>query len=131
MFFYFKKNYYYLIIIIFIFFLFNTFLHSYIIINNNYNQRMLKNGGFCSGQAYGFVRFVNDKYNKLNINFNVNNFSDNPSSQGYFYKINKSVDNNYVIFIGISYVELRKILLKKKFHILEQDTNCYFIKIND
>jgi hypothetical protein len=92
---------------------------------------MLKNGGFCSGQAYGFVRFVNDKYNKLNINFNVNNFSDNPSSQGYFYKINKSVDNNYVIFIGISYVELRKILLKKKFHILEQDTNCYFIKIND
>jgi len=131
MFFFVKKNFFYLILIVFILFLFNAFLHSYIVISNNYNQRMIKYGGFCSGQAYGFVQFINNKYNKLNINFNVHNYSDNPSSDGYFYNINKNKDDNYFILIGISDIELRKILFKKNFYILEKKNDCYFIKIND
>lgn len=127
-----KKNYYYLILLVFIFFLFNTFLHVYIMINSNYDQRMIKYGGFCNDQAYGFVQFINNKYNKLKTNFNVLNYLDlNPSSYGYFYNIKKKINNKYIILIGITDIQLQKLLLNKNFNILEKKNNCYFIKIND
>jgi len=128
---FFKKNFFYILLLVFIFFLFKTFLYTYIIIKSDYNQRMLKYGGLCNDQAYGFVKFINSKYSKLDINFNVSNYSDNPSSYGYFYNIKKKTDINYQILVGISEIELKKFLHKKNFYILEKNNNCYFIKIND
>ena len=63
-----KKKYYYVVFFIFILSVYDAFTNSYILLRNNYQNRMLQYGGYCDKQAYGFIKFINDKYtNYYNI----------------------------------------------------------------
>lgn len=124
----FKKNIIYFLIILFTFVIHNTFLNSYIILNNNYLSRMIKYGGYCEPQGYGFLEFLYKKY-KLNFNLHVINFRNMPSISGYFYNLNRSTNENYIALIGISELEFNE-SYKKKYHIIEKKDNCYFVKKN-
>jgi hypothetical protein len=125
-----KKYIYYFGFLIFSIFIFKGFVNFYIIINNNYEQRMVKYGGICNNYGYGFAKYINDKY-KFDYNIPVKNFNDAPSPQAYFYNVNKKVSKNYLILINASDKDLSTYLLKNNYKILEKNENCYLIKLND
>jgi len=114
-----KKNIYYLALIIFFLFVYNFFLNIYIVVKNNYESRMIKYGGYCDFQGYGFVRSIYKNY-QLNENFTITNFRDYPSSAGYFYRINNNNNSNYEILINISDENFIKLYKKNKFTVLEK-----------
>jgi len=124
-----KKKIIFFLIILFTLVIYNTFLNSYIIINNNYLSRMIKYGGFCEPQGYGFLEFIYKKY-KLNFNLEVKNFKNMPPISGYFYNLNRSTNKNYIVLIGISEQEFNIDYNNKKYHIIEKKDNCYFVKKN-
>ena len=125
-----KNNIYFLFLLIFCFSVFDVFLNSYIILNANYNQRMIKFGGFCDYHGYGFVKHVNEKY-KLDFNIITKNSKDYPPVEGYFYDIKKVNNNNYLILINHTENSFASTVKGKEFKILETIDNCYFIKFND
>ena len=125
-----KKYIYFFSLLIFCIFIFKGFVNFYIILNNNYDQRMLKYGGFCNNYGYGFVKYINEKY-KFNYNIAVKNFSDAPSPYAYFYNINKNLSKKYLILINASDNDLNPYLLRNNYAILEKIEKCYLVRLND
>lgn len=125
-----KKYIYYFGLLIFCIFIFKGFMNFYIILNNNYEQRMIKYGGFCNNYGYGFVKYIKEKY-KFDYNISVKNFNDAPSPYAYFYKINKKFSKNYLIMINPSDSNLNTYLLINNYKIVEKNEKCYLIKLND
>jgi hypothetical protein len=125
-----KKYIYNFGLLIFCIFIFNGFLNFYIVLNNNYQQRMLKYGGFCNNYGYGFVKYINDKYN-FDHNIVVKNFNDIPSPYAYFFNVNKNVSKKYFILINPSSKDLNIYLLENNYKILEKKENCFLISFND
>jgi hypothetical protein len=125
-----KKYIYYFSLLIFCIFIFKGFVNFYIILNNNYDQRMLKYGGFCNNYGYGFVKYINEKY-KFNYNIAVKNFNDAPSPYAYFYNINKNLSKKYLILINASDNDLNPYLLRNNYAILEKIEKCYLVRLND
>ena len=125
-----KNNIYYLFLLIFCFTIYDVFLNSYIILKSNYQQRMLKYGGFCEYHGYGFVKRIVEKYD-LNFNIIVKNANDYPPVEGYFYSIKKISNENYFILINYNDQRFASFIKNRKVRILEKKDNCYFIKFND
>jgi hypothetical protein len=125
-----KKYIYFFSLLIFCIFIFKGFVNFYIILNNNYDQRMLKYGGFCNNYGYGFVKYINEKY-KFNYNIAVKNFNDAPSPYAYFYNINKNLSKKYLILINASDNDLKPYLLRNNYAILEKIEKCYLVRLND
>lgn len=124
------KNYYYVIFFIFILSVYDTFTNSYILLRNNYQKRMLQYSGYCDKQAYGFIKFINDKYKHLvNLNINVLSFANYATAEAYFFDTTKFRSENYLILISPLEGELNKIYLKK-YKVIEKQFNCYFLKKN-
>jgi hypothetical protein len=125
-----KNNINFIFLLIFFVSIFDVFLNSYIILNSNYQQRMIKYGGFCDYHGYGFTKYIDEKY-KLDFNIVTKNLKDYPPVEGYFYNIKKINHNNYLILINYSDDSFSSFSKGKKFKILEKKDNCYFIKFND
>lgn len=125
-----KKYIYFFSLLIFCIFIFKGFVNFYIILNNNYDRRMLKYGGFCNNYGYGFVKYINEKY-KFNYNIAVKNFNDAPSPYAYFYNINKDLSKKYLILINASDNDLNPYLLRNNYAILEKKEKCYLVRLND
>ena len=125
-----KKYIYFFSLLIFCIFIFKGFVNFYIILNNNYDQRMLKYGGFCNNYGYGFVKYINEKY-KFNYNIAVKNFNDAPSHYAYFYNINKNLSKKHLILINASENDLKPYLLRNNYSILEKIEKCYLVRLND
>lgn len=125
-----KKYIYFFSLLIFCIFILKGFVNFYIILNNNYDQRMLKYGGFCNNYGYGFVKYINEKY-KFNYNIAVKNFNDAPSPYAYFYNINKNLSKKYLIVINASDKDLNPYLLRNNYAILEKIEKCYLVRLND
>lgn len=125
-----KKYIYFFSLLIFCIFIFKGFVNFYIILNNNYDQRMLKYGGFCNNYGYGFVKYINEKY-KFNYNIAVKNFNDAPSPYAYFYNINKNLSKKHLILINASENDLKPYLLRNNYSILEKIEKCYLVRLND
>jgi hypothetical protein len=125
-----KKYIYFFSLLIFCIFIFKGFVNFYIILNNNYDQRMLKYGGFCNNYGYGFVKYINEKY-KFNYNIAVKNFNDAPSPYAYFYNINKNLSKKYLILINASDNDLNPYLLSNNYTVLEKIEKCYLVRLND
>jgi hypothetical protein len=124
-----KNKIFYFLLILFTLVIHNTFLNTYIIYKNNYETRVLKYGGFCEPQGYGFIKFIRSKY-KINYNFVILNFKDFSPIDGYFHNFNNVTKNNYIALIGITNSEFSK-NYKPNYIVIEKVDNCYFIKKND
>lgn len=121
-----KNKIFYFLLILFTLVIHNTFLNTYIIYKNNYENRLLKYGGFCEPQGYGFIKFIRSKY-QINYNFVILNFKDFAPIDGYFHNFNNVTKNNYIALIGITNSEFSK-NYKPNYIVIEKVDNCYFIK---
>jgi len=126
-----KKNYYYGIFFIFILSAYDTFTNFYILLQNDYQKRMLQYGGYCDKQAYGFIKFINYKYkNLVNSNIKVLSYVNYPTAASYFYDTTKVISDDYLILISPSDADLNKVYLNK-YKVVDKQFDCYFLKKND
>ena len=109
------KSLYFIFLFIFIFIIYDAHTGTYILLRNNYEQRMQKNAGFCDKQGYGFIQFIDKKYrNKNKDNIPVLSFADSPDAAGYFFDTKKNISKRYIYY----WVFQRKSFIKNIFTII-------------
>ena len=123
------KNFYFFVCLIFVVQFYDGFLNIYIILKNNYEERMIRHGGYCEKQAYGFTYHINKKYKNLSeLNIPVINFFlEFPTTAGYFFDTNKKETDTYLIIVNLSDEDIKKKYFKD-YQVVEQNQNCYFLK---
>ena len=64
-----KKENFILLLAIIVFLTINNFFYNfYFILKKNYSERMTYHYGYCDKSGYGFIKYINEKYNlKKNI----------------------------------------------------------------
>lgn len=129
-------NFYY-IFPYFLFFLFvgfvhNLFLNTYIILNKDYESRMIFYGGYCDKQGYGFTKYI---YNKYAENISVNIDATTVAApvqfappQAYFYNYKKKRSDKYLILLNPNTDDLNANYYSKGYKIIEKKGNCFFAK---
>ena len=132
-----KRENFLIFLIIIIFLIINNFFYDfYFILKSNYNDRMIYHYGYCDKSGYGFVKSIQDKY-KLNKNIKILSNLEKPSSEWFFYKINKGYYSDKLILLnnnnliknndGSYQVYVNNEFLGK-YKILESYKNCFFVK---
>jgi len=123
--------------IIFFFHNLNLFKKFFFVASRDYETRMTDKHGFCSREAFGFINFIQKKYNFKSKPL-VINFEDVPNSTWAFLKFykNQEIDKNYVVLLNYTKDLLEKENLKKKYNLsvknynlIEKSKNCYLLKI--
>lgn len=125
---YIKKNFVFIFALIFLVFITNFSLNFFLITKYNYENRLIKNYGYCGKGGYGFIKSIKNNY-KINKNLYVENFNDFSSIQSLFYNFNDPVSESYLVIIGASEEKIIEYL--KGYQIIEHFNNCYFLKKND
>ena len=108
------------ILILLIFIYTNFFLNIYLILQKNYQSRMVSVYGYCDKQGYGFIQKFKSKYN-LSNNSKLINKNDYPNSGLFIQQFNTPKIYDYLIFINS-----KELIIDKD--ILEQEFNCYIVK---
>lgn len=126
-----KKKFNFLIHIIFfitVILIFDGFTNTYIVLRENYEERMIKYAGFCNNQGYGFYKNVIKNFSDSEDAINVINFNDFPSPSGYFYNFKKNeINKNQIILIGASKKNL-EVFIEDKFKIIYSEKDCFYLK---
>ena len=115
-----------LCLLVFLFFINKTFLYSYTVLQEDYETRMDKFGGYCEKYGYGFVTHISKKI-KFKKNIKIKNYGNYPSIESYFYDIKKDIDSKYLILINITDSQFNKNYLEKNYSIIEKQENCYLV----
>ena len=123
---FFKKNYFLFLLFFFTLHQFQFFTNFFIILKNDYTTRMIKYSGYCDNEGYGYIKFIKEKF-KINENFLVKNFNDQPNINAYFHNINKNNNTDMIILIGANNSNI-EVFLEKGFIINHSFNNCYYLK---
>ena len=123
----FQKNIFYIIFFISVLFVYDAFTNTYIVMRENYSQRIIKNAGYCDRQGYGFYKFIIENYPNQVSNIEVINFNDQPSPGGYFFKYEKTKSSNEIVLIGIDEDTLSK-YSDNGYKIIYSKNNCFYLK---
>jgi hypothetical protein len=95
-------------------YIFNLPLNAYLILKNDYHQRLINTYGFCEKESYGYVEKINKKFN-FKKNIKTYNFKDFPSeSSVFFFNPNLNFDKNLIIILNYDKYnyEIKRKLLK-------------------
>lgn len=103
----------FLLISLLLFFLVNLDIYkkTYNIIKKNVNDRLIEKYGFCSGEGYGFIKYIQNKYNLIQ-NPTIINYVSYPSP--YWILENSSIELNKNEMILINYPDNYYINFEKK-----------------
>jgi len=101
-----------------------------IILNPDYDARLIKSHGYCDREGYGFVKKMYDKYN-FSKNIKIINFESNlyPDVSGFFYKKNLTYSDDKLILLNLS--DKKYLLDFKDYKITENYKSCYLLEKND
>ena len=115
-------------ILLFIFFIIHLkfFENTYIILNSDYDQRLTHNYGYCEKNSYGFIKYIEKKY-ELKKNINIFNDEINPRSDGFIYKPKTEFLNNQIILIN--YNDRDSSVDMNKYKVIEKFKNCYYLEL--
>ena len=122
-----NKYVYFLATFLFILF-FKYFENSYIILKNNHQFRLVNEYGFCGQTSYGFIKYIDKKYN-FQKNIKIINDEINPSSDAFIHKPNVSYYKDYLILLN--YNELNSKINLKNYRVIEKIKNCFYLEKND
>lgn len=120
------KNLIFLLLIIFFSVHFKFFENTYIIFKSDYHQRLTHNYGYCEKNSYGFVKYIEKKY-QLKKNINIINDESYPRSDGFIYKPKKKFLNNQIIVIN--YNDNDSSVDMDKYNVIEKFKNCYYLEL--
>ena len=126
----FIKNYI-LIIFILIFFLskIDFFKSIYILSENNLENRMLNNYGYCKNEGLGFVKDVIDKFKLEKTNINIQNFDDFPNISWAVYDYTQNLNPNFYILINYKGKDTNRSKFNAdKFKLIYNFENCYLFE---
>lgn len=118
----------------------NFFYNFYYTLKVSYSKRMNFHYGYCDRSGYGFIKYINEKYN-LKKNIKILNFVQKPSSEWFFYNSNENYYSNKIILLnknnlffdmdGISKINFGD-KAQGNYKVIENYQNCFFLeKIND
>jgi len=124
------KKIYFFIFLICTTYIFDGFTNSYIILNNNYESRMVKNAGYCNSQGYGFVKKVIYKFPDVKKKMAMKNYANNASARGYFYDLETESKKSYLIILNLDEKNLEK-YTKNNYTNIYSEQKCYLLKKND
>lgn len=122
-----KKYIYFVILFIFVIF-FKFFENVYIVFKNNHEVRLISNYGFCDKSSYGFIKYIDKKYNFIK-NIEIINDEIYPSSESFIYKPKVSYYKDNLILLN--YDDRDSKINLKEYTIIEKIKNCYYLKKND
>ena len=122
-----KKYIYFVILFIFVIF-FKFFENVYIVFKNNHEARLISNYGFCDKSSYGFIKYIDKKYNFIK-NIEIINDEIHPSSQSFIYKPKVSYYKDNLILLN--YDDRDSKINIEEYTIIEKIKNCYYLKKND
>ena len=126
-----------LLIVISINVFFQSFYKMYIIMQRNYDERMVQSYGYCEKESYGFVSYIykkydiskDDKVQILNIRtvppiqplIKINNNKVKREKNSYYLILNFEEKNDYrILDLNIKNFD--------NFKFVEKQGNCYFYK---
>ena len=123
-----STNFIYILIIFFFVIHFKFFENTYIVLNTNHEQRLISNYGYCEKSSYGFIKFIQDKY-QLKKNIQIYNDEIYPLSDSFIYKPKtKYIDDKIIL---LNYNPEESSIEIKDYKIIEKFKNCLFLKKND
>tara|TARA_Y100000741_G_C17933614_1_gene428759 strand:+ start:117 stop:497 length:381 start_codon:yes stop_codon:yes gene_type:complete len=122
---FFKKNFLLFIIFFVTLHQFQFFSNFFIILKNDYTERMIKYSGYCENEGYGYFKYIKNEF-KIEDNIKVKNFNNQPPIDGYFYNIKKENNLNKIILIGAKKINLQQ-YQELGFNISHSLNNCYYI----
>ena len=120
-----------LIIVIASIYRLDFFRKFYIIMMNNYDQRITNSYSYCNLSSIGFINYLNKKYKFKDppeiINYN------GVSEYWIFFKFRKKYDDNFIILLNEQkiYDNNNKKINIKNYFIIEKFDDCYLLKKND
>jgi hypothetical protein len=123
-----KKKYIYFVILFIIVIFFKFFENAYIVFKNNHEVRLISNYGFCGKSSYGFIKYIDKKYNFIK-NINIINDEIHPSSESFIYKPKTSYYKDNLIVLN--YDDRDSKINIKDYKIIEKIKNCYYLEKND
>lgn len=119
--------------LIFFFHNLNLFKKSFFVVTRDYERRMTDFHGFCSPEAFGFINFIQKKYD-FKFKPVIINFEEVPNTSWAFLKFykNQKIDRSFVVILNYQGDLLRKETLQKRYNVnienynlLEKNKNCY------
>jgi len=123
-----KKKYVYFVILFIFSIFFKFFENAYIVFKNNHEVRLISNYGFCDKSSYGFIKYIDKKYNFIK-NIEIINDEIHPSSESFIYKPKLSYYKDNLILLN--YDDRESKINIKEYTIIEKIKNCYYLKKND
>ena len=126
----------YLILIIIFSHLTNLFYNTYFILKNDYEKRLVFHYGNCGKESYGYLSRINKKF-KINENIDVINKDDYPSSEWFFYKVNRPTNHQYLILLNYkskaNFLEGKNYLTLNEteasgYEVIDNFENCFFLE---
>ena len=120
------NNLIYILMIIYLSIYFEFFQNTYIILKDDYNKRLISKYGYCERNSYGFIKYIESKYN-LKKNITIINDENYPISDGFIYKPKKKYYENQIILVN--YNEKNSLIDITKYQVLEKYKNCFYLKI--
>jgi len=123
-----NKNLAYLLLLIFLTTHFKFFENTYIISRENHEERLIGNYGYCEKNSYGFVKYINKKY-ELKDNIKILNDEMHPSSNAFIYKPIKNYIQDQIILLNYN-AQSSNIDLNN-YSVIENFKNCFYLKKND
>ena len=123
-----KNKYVYFLATFLLILFFKYFENSYIIFKNNHQLRLVNEYGFCGQTSYGFIKYIDKKYN-FHKNIKIINDEIYPSSDAFIHKPNVSYYKDYLILLN--YNELNSKINLKNYRVIEKIKNCFYLEEND
>lgn len=140
-----KNNKYILLLLIFVVFLefYKIPYNSYLVIKRPFEERMIRNYGYCDKEGYGFIQYIIKNYN-IKTNLTIINKYQSPGISSLL-KLSSDKKNNNIILINFKETKQENILDKKikqfpndenyidisKFNLIYRYGNCYYLKKNN
>ena len=123
-----STNFIYILIIFFFVIHFKFFENTYILLKTDHEQRLTRNYGYCEKNSYGFIKFIQNKY-QLKKNIRIYNDEIYPLSDSFIYKPKTTYMKDKIILLN--YNPQKSSINIKDYKIIEKFKNCLFLKKND
>ena len=120
------KNLIFILLLIYFTIHFKIFENTYIILISNYEKRLTQNYGYCEKNSYGFIKYIEKKY-QLKKNIKIFNDEIYPRSDSFIYKPKTEFLNNQIILIN--YNDRDSSVDMDKYKIIEKLKNCYYLEL--